>query len=257
MWGCHEQRNKTFIPGGELLAMQRRASTIQPIDDCPDVFDYPRDIQPILNRLCTDCHGYEKTDRGGPYAGGVVLTGDRGPMFSHSYVTMTVRELFVDGRDKAVSNYAPRTIGSSASRILKMLDGDHFGVKATDHEKKMLRLWIEVGAPYPGTYAALGCGSIGGYAQNQLVNTDTDWPTTQAGAEVITRRCAGCHKGEDNLPKSMCDEIGISFWRFGHSRPAASIQSAPYVQPESTGEVAHRPGAAVGGSRRVGALPEW
>ncbi len=212
--GCHEQRNKTFIPGGEALAMQRRVSTIETIDDCPDVFDYPRDIQPILNRLCTDCHGYEKTDRGGPYAGGVILTGDRGPMFSHSYVTMTVRELFVDGRDKAESNYAPRTIGSSASRILNMLDGDHYGVKATDHEKKMLRLWIEVGAPYPGTYAALGCGSIGGYAQNQLVNTDTDWPTTQAGAEVIKRRCAGCHQGEDNLPKSMSDEIGISFWRF-------------------------------------------
>lgn len=212
--GCHEQRNKTIIPGGDLVALQRRPSAIEPIGDCPDVFDFPRDIQPILDRHCVDCHGYEKTDRGGPYAGNVILTGDRGPMFSHSYVTMTVRELFVDGRDKPESNYAPRTIGSSASRILTMLDGDHYDVKATDHEKKMLRLWIEVGAPYPGTYAALGCGSVGGYAQNQLVNVDTDWPTTKAGAEVIERRCAGCHAGDGNLPRSMSDEIGISFWRF-------------------------------------------
>ena len=37
----------------------------------------------------------------------------------------------------------------------------------TSIEMKMLRLWIEVGAPYPGTYAALGCGSIGGYLENQ------------------------------------------------------------------------------------------
>jgi len=217
--GCHEQRNKTIITNGDLLAMQRRASVIEPIDDCPDVFDYPRDIQPILNRLCVDCHGYEKTERGGPYAGNVILTGDRGPMFSHSYATMTIRQLFVDGRDMAVSNYSPRTIGSSASRILTMLDGDHYDVKATDHEKKMLRLWIEVGAPYPGTYAALGCGSIGGYLQNRVANADTDWPTTRAGAEVIQRRCAACHKDNINLPKSMSDEIGISFWRYDINDP--------------------------------------
>ena len=134
-------------------------------------------------------------------------------MFSHAYFTMTVRQLFTDGRDKAVSNYDPRTIGSSASRILKMLDGSHYDVKATDHQKRILRLWIEVGAPYPGTYAALGCGSIGGYQQNNLVNTDLEWPTTKAGAQVIAQRCDSCHTGNDVLPKSMSDEIGISFWQ--------------------------------------------
>jgi len=83
----------------------------------------------------------------------------------------------------------------------------------------MLRLWIEVGAPYPGTYAALGCGSIGGYAQNNLVNLDTAWPTTKAGAEVIERRCASCHRDQDSLPRSMVDEIGVSFWRFDINDP--------------------------------------
>ena len=47
----------------------------------------------------------------------------------------------------------------------KLLDGSHYGVKATAHQKKLLRLWIETGAAYPGTYAALGCGMIGGYAR--------------------------------------------------------------------------------------------
>jgi len=83
----------------------------------------------------------------------------------------------------------------------------------------MLRLWIDVGAPYPGTYAALGCGSIGGYLQNRLVNTDNDWPTTAAGAEVIKRRCASCHQGSNILPKSLCDERGVSFWRFNIDDP--------------------------------------
>jgi hypothetical protein len=140
-------------------------------------------------------------------------------MFSHAYFTMTVSQLFSDGRDRAQSNYAPHSIGSSASRLLKMLDGDHFGVRASPHQKKMLRLWIETGAPYPGTYAALGGGAVGGYLQNKQVNTDFDWPTTLAGAEVINRRCAGCHQETATLPNSLSDELGISFWRFDVEDP--------------------------------------
>jgi len=221
--GCHEQRTESFLPRGNFLAMKRAPSQIEPYADCPDVFDFPRDIQPILDKLCVDCHGYEKTKRGGPYAGKVALTGDRGPMFSHAYFTMTVRRLFTDGRNLAKGNYPPRSVGSSASRILKMLDGSHYDVKATEHQKRMLRLWIEVGAPYPGTYAALGCGSIGGYAQNRLVNTDKGWPTTKAGAEVIQRRCASCHKGHKILPRSLSDERGISFWRFNITDPRLKL----------------------------------
>ncbi len=217
--GCHEQRTDTFLPQGDLLAMKRRPSRIRPIEGCPDVFDFPRDIQPILDQLCADCHGYEKTPRGGPYAGQVVLTGDRGPMFSHAYFTMTVRRLFSDNRNQPVSNNPPRSLGSSASRILKMLDGSHYEVQASDRQRQMLRLWIEVGAPYPGTYAALGCGSVGGYQQNRLVNNDSAWPTTRAGAEVIQRRCAACHQGHNSIPRSLSDERGLSFWRFSMDDP--------------------------------------
>jgi hypothetical protein len=221
--GCHEQRTTTILPGRDQLALRRRPHRIEPIADCPDVFDFPRDVQPILDRLCVDCHGYDKTARGGPYAGRVALTGDHGPMFSHAYYTMTVKRLFDDNRNEPQSNRAPRTLGSAASRILTMLDGSHYGVKATDRDKQMLRLWIEVGAPYPGTYAALGCGSIGGYFQNQQTNTDFDWPTTKAGAEVIGRRCASCHKGNNLLPTSLSDERGLSFWRFRMDDPRLKL----------------------------------
>lgn len=48
------------------LAMLRPPSQIAPIADVPDVIDYPRDVQPILDTLCVRCHGYEPTVAGGP-----------------------------------------------------------------------------------------------------------------------------------------------------------------------------------------------
>lgn len=135
-------------------------------------------------------------------------------MFSHSYYMLTIAGLFKDGRNAARSNYGPRTLGSSASRLLTMLDGSHHGVRATPEQKQLLRLWIETGAAYPGTYAALGTGMIGGYAENRQVDADSDWPTTQAGAKVIADRCAACHETADRLlPRSLSDERGVSFWQ--------------------------------------------
>lgn len=212
--GCHEHRAQT--PQADLssiTALRRAPRKIEPIYDVPEVMDFPRDVQPVLNSLCGDCHGYEKTPRGGPAAGKIVLTGDHGPIYSQSYYTMTVYRLFADGRNQPQSNYEPRALGSSNSRILKMLDGSHHGVRATPHEAKILRLWIDAGATYPGTYAALGSGMIGNYIENNQVNTGDDWPETKAARETVTRRCAACHSDPAHLlPKDLADEREVSFW---------------------------------------------
>ncbi|MBI3853955.1 MAG: PD40 domain-containing protein [Verrucomicrobia bacterium] len=213
--GCHEHRAQTPSAGfHETLAVRKPAARIEPIRDAPQVFDFPRDVQPILDALCAECHGYEKTARGGPRAGRLILTGDRGPLYSHSYYMLTIARLFADGRNQPKSNYDPRALGSSASKLLTMLDGSHYGVQATPHQKKMLRLWIESAAAYPGTYAALGCGMIGNYSENNQINTGADWPATQAATEVIQQRCVGCHdEPSRRLPLNLADERGVSFWQ--------------------------------------------
>ncbi len=215
--GCHEQRTrapKSSLPAMTSAALCRAASKVEPIEGVPDVIDFARDIQPILDEHCVKCHGYEKTAAGGPRSGRLVLSGDRGPMFSHSYYMLTIAHLFADGRNQPKSNYAPRQLGSSASRVFSFLEGAHHEVKASPRELKLVRLWIETGAAYPGTYAALGTGMIGGYAENSQVNMDTEWPTTKAGAAVMARRCAGCHSEPSRLlPASLSDERGVSFWQ--------------------------------------------
>ncbi len=249
--GCHEQRTrapKPSLAAPASLAAGRPPSRIEPIPGVPEVLDFPRDIQPILDALCVSCHGYEKSAAGGPRAGRLILSGDRGPMFSHSYYMLTVAGLFSDGRNLARSNYRPRALGTSASRLLGFVNGSHYGAKATAAQLKLLSLWIETGAAYPGTYAALGTGMIGAYAENNQTETDEDWPATRAAAQVLARRCASCHSAPSRLlPASLSDERGVSFWQpslndprlntsrhivFNLSRPDKSLLLlAPLAQP--------------------------
>jgi hypothetical protein len=217
--GCHENRaqapaiSKNEIP----LAARRAASVITPVSGIPDVFDFPRDIQPILDRYCIRCHDYDHRD------GRVILTGDHGPMYSHSYYTLTCRHQIVDGRNDPKSNLAPRSIGATASPLMAKFSGSHHEVKASRDDIEKVRYWIESGAPYPGTYAALGCGMIGGYHENQEINMDADWPESKAAAEVIDRRCASCHVKSWTLPRTLSDERDVSFWRPDFNDPRLNL----------------------------------
>ncbi|GAH34094.1 unnamed protein product, partial [marine sediment metagenome] len=97
------------------------------------------------------CHGVTKPD------GGVDLTmrpsGRR--IFPISYVMLlTTRGLVAHGRD-ADGNRPPRSIGSSASRLMKLVEPSHYKVTLSPAERRLVRLWIETGAAYPGTCAAM------------------------------------------------------------------------------------------------------
>jgi hypothetical protein len=202
--GCHEYRQQAPPSSTATLhALRRPPSRIEPLAGIPEVFDYPRDIQPILDRHCVSCHDYDRRD------GGVILSGDHGPIYSHSYYVLTARQLFADGRDRLQTNLPPRTVGTSASPLMKMLDGSHYGVRLTQHEQDMIRYWIESAAPYPGTYAALGTGQIGGFPKSVLETTDRAWPCSVDAAEAIQRRCFGCHDKSRPLPRYLSDDMDL------------------------------------------------
>jgi len=192
--GCHEQRVLAPVASADLVAMRRPPSRIEPIPDVPDVLDFHRDVQPVLDKHCVRCHNPDKPD------GRVDLSGDHTALFAQSYWELTQRGLYVDGRN-AVGNLPPRAIGSSASRILELLDGSHYEAKATPLERKTIRLWIESSAVYAGTYAALGSGMH-------------PVPFPQ---EVMEQRCGSCHgakpRGRRRIGK------GKLYFRFGNKGP--------------------------------------
>ncbi|MGE5610326.1 MAG: hypothetical protein ACM359_13815 [Bacillota bacterium] len=202
--GCHERRTQTpGIDRNAPLALRRAPSQIAPLAGMPDVFDFPRDIQPILDKHCVRCHDVDRRD------GGVILSGDRGPIYSHSYYTLTALGQVSDGRDRLMTNLPPRAIGTSASPLMQKLDGRHHGAVLSPHEQDLIRYWIESAAPYPGTYAALGSGMIGGYPKSQLDTSDRRWPASIAAGEAIRRRCLSCHDKAMPMPQYLSDDLGL------------------------------------------------
>ncbi len=203
--GCHEQRTQTPLNAGQgtVEALRHPPRKITPLAGIPEVFDHPRDIQPILDKHCVECHDYDRRE------GGVILTGDRGPIFSHSYFTLTAGLYVSDGRDRLSTNLPPRSIGTSASPLMKMLDGSHYDARLSAHEQDMIRYWIESAAPYPGTYAALGAGMIGGFPRSVLDTSDRKWPSSISAAQSIRRRCTACHDRSMPVPQYLSDNLGL------------------------------------------------
>ncbi|MHC4434633.1 MAG: HzsA-related protein, partial [Planctomycetota bacterium] len=224
--GCHESRT-TAVPNARMTAaLARPASQIRPIADMPEIFDYPRDIQPIWERYCLDCHDVDKRD------GGVVLTGDQGPIYTHSYFALSQRLQMADGRVYKHGNYPPYKIGSSASYLIDKIDGSHYGVKVTDYEMRKIKLWIDAGATFPGTYGAMGSGMFGSEMpvpgrKKEWYIREKGWPSVAAAGEAIDRRCSSCHKGRMNLPRSPSDHMGLRI----HHMPFYGEEETSWAPP--------------------------
>ncbi len=183
--GCHEERASAAQAEGRsdntLLALKRPPSVIRKFDGFPDVFDFQRDIQPILDRHCVTCHNPQKR------AGHLNLAAAHAARFSNAYLALATRGEFADGRN-GLGNQPPRTLGSAASPLLKRLAGGHKEVRATPAEWRVVWLWIESAAPFAGSYAALRNTeeqNYDGHAGHKFLGECRD---------VFTRRCFGCHR---------------------------------------------------------------
>jgi len=200
--GCHEQRVKAPHPvRADLAALRRTPSRPEPIAGVPRVFDFPRDIQPILDKHCVRCHNADR------WEGRVDLSGDKTPMYTVSYWTMQTRGLVSDGRNQPFSNYEPYAVGSSASRLMTFVDASHYEAKLSEKELRMVRLWIETSATYPGTYTSLGCGF---------------YPAHLPGGPM-TQRCGPCHQEEIEWRGKKHKELRFSGRRAWGTTPLCNL----------------------------------
>ncbi len=193
--GCHEHRVRTPDTkiARNLAATQRPASNIKPFAGMPDVLDFRRDVQPVLDEHCVRCHSYERPE------GGLVLTDDLGPRWSISYFTLLASEQVADGRN-GLGNQKPRTIGSCASGLMEKISGSHYDVTVSGDQWRTVWMWIESGAPYAGTYAAL---------RNQQDQQGEGPLHAGLWSPVLNQRCRKCHaagKEAPALPSHLSEE---------------------------------------------------
>lgn len=195
--GCHDARTETVNPTntGVLAALKRPPSQIEPVAGVPEIIDYTRDIQPVWNKYCVSCHSVEKP------LGHVMLTGDRTEWFTQSYYALFAYDQISDTRRyDEDGNHSPRNFGTAASPLMKKIDGGHYDVKLTADEYNLVRLWIESGAVFAGTYAVRN-------RENSAVS-EAFCNTTQAQigkpvGPIVAKRCLTCHGSVANLGRRV------------------------------------------------------
>ncbi|NLC56472.1 MAG: hypothetical protein GX774_06530 [Armatimonadetes bacterium] len=160
--GCHEER-RTTVPNHRLgTAFRRAPSRIQPWYGPPREFNYLTEVQPVFDRHCVSCHDYGKP------AGEVLnLAGDLGLAFNTSYLELRRKSAvrwFPDEPGapkllvKAVDDGPPEVLpayswGSHRSRLVDIIRSEHYGVRLDRESIDRIVTWIDLNAPYYGSYA--------------------------------------------------------------------------------------------------------
>ena len=146
--GCHEPRNVTPTNPGQmtLQAVQRAPSPIQPIEGTPQIVDFRRHIQPILDKHCVTCHGDNNPD------GAICLTGSRRDAGTWGGAGATIL---------CRVGSSPRGSGRRTKRARKSSSPPNwkFGKQAHDANRRqsLRREGLTPGSPARSTLARFGC----------------------------------------------------------------------------------------------------
>jgi hypothetical protein len=172
--GCHENRlSGASLPTSAPLAMRRGPSRLRPWYGPPREFNYLTEVQPVFDRHCVRCHDY-----GRPAGEKLNLAGDLGLVFNTSYLELhrqSARRWFADppnGRKlllKAVHDGPPEVLpayawGSHRSRLVEALRAGHEDVKLDRESLDRIVTWIDMNAPYYGSYYSVYRDNVYGRA---------------------------------------------------------------------------------------------
>jgi hypothetical protein len=154
--GCHERATESPIAGGRTTAIALRRTPevagAQPGEKSgARPISYFEDVQPVLDKHCVKCHSNEKPE------GKINLASDLTPLFNRSYETLMNWNSFPVIREnypKAGNNHVlpPYSLGSHASRLVKLIDKGHYEVKMPIEDWVRLTTWVDSNGQYYGTY---------------------------------------------------------------------------------------------------------
>jgi hypothetical protein len=163
--GCHEPKRRQAIDRRGLpLAMRREPSPVTPEPNGSNPFNYPRLVQPVLDRHCAECHREKNA---------LDLSGEpEGPHgWTRSYTSLareygfyfTVGNGTINRGIHGGARTIPGRFGAHASRLMDYLDQRHYGVRLPPEDLRRITLWLDCNSEFYGAYeniAAQGRGEI-------------------------------------------------------------------------------------------------
>ncbi len=155
--GCHERRHQSARPSSiKPLAFQRAPSEITPEVDGTNPFNFPRLVQPVLDKNCVSCH-QQNQDKAPDLRKGDFTrdkfhwyTSYRNLMGHAFHYGMPVQE----GYDlwTPTSRTTPGQFGARASKLYQMLSKGHHGVDLSQEDMHRITLWLDSNSDFYGSY---------------------------------------------------------------------------------------------------------
>ena len=156
--GCHEPQNGTPV-GARTLAAARPVTHITPWYGPTRGFSYPREVQPVVDKHCISCHNGDKAaDLRGtePIKDFRLVTpgngGARGGRFSVGYANLH-RFVRRPGIESDYHLLTPMEFHADTTELVQLLTKGHHGVNLDAESWDRLTTWIDLNAPYHGTWS--------------------------------------------------------------------------------------------------------
>ena len=167
--GCHEPQRTAPMVTTDTLAARKPPAEITPWLAGERNFSFKRDVQPVLDRYCVGCHD------GGDAEGRTVEPDLRGNVFTEDYRSFIAgngggaggryfsiayyelaRRVRRPGIESDLHMLGPLEYHADTTQLVQLLAKGHHGVELDDRAWDRLITWIDLNAPFHGTWTEIG-----------------------------------------------------------------------------------------------------
>lgn len=224
--GCHEPQNASGEFAGAPTAFRRAPSPITPWYGPARGFSFEREVQPVLDAYCVDCHDGKPFNDGTANFDLTARPAEKVPSafqmhFSPSYMELR-RWVHTPTLESDAHLLTPRDFHADTSTLVQLLRDGHYEVTLDKEAWDRLLTWIDLNAPFHGTW------------QEVVAANPTKLAAAKRGAErrlALNRRYASIDEDEEALPAAAVLEAPQSKGSREQCVPISFAEAAPSENP--------------------------
>ncbi len=188
--GCHETNEIAALQTPPTWAGEAAEKRLAPWGDQP--VSFLRDVQPILDAHCLECHTGLSPEGGLDFAGGLIGWDDEVPHYGHNRAFETILKhnlvSISPAREHDAEVTPPLAYGAHKSTLINALgDDNHREVALSEEERLRIAMWIDANAPYHDQFVNKRSGET-------VYNLPRDNELREQIMQVHSQRCVACHE---------------------------------------------------------------